>query len=185
MNYLRLLQLRRDASAEGGEAPKGAEDKPDQPKEGEKTFTQADVDRLISQTVARERTKAEEQAKAARTEAERLAKLSADERTAAEREQREQELARRERELSRRELRATALQTLAEKGLPAELADALDYADADKCNATIAGVEKAFRAAVQKGVTDRLKGSAPKAAESTEATAESKFRAALGLTDKK
>ena len=66
--------------------------------------------------------------------------------------------------LTRRELKAEAVETLTEKGLPAKLAEVLDYTDADKCSASIEAVEAAFRAAVQQGVNERLKGSAPKAA---------------------
>ncbi len=179
--YLRALQLRRAANDAGGATPANAEstqttdagkadtdktadeDKPS----GEKAFTQADVDKLISQTIAKERARADKAVSAAKTEAEKLATMTAEQRAEHERQERENKLAAREAELSRRELRATALQTLAEKQLPAELAEVLDYTDADKCSASITSVEKTFRAAVQKGVEERLKGAAPAAGKAT------------------
>lgn len=194
MNYLRLLQLRRDASAEGG-APAGQEnaasggqaaqegkEAPATEAEKGKTFTQADVDRIVQKTIASERKKAESAAQAARTEAERLASMTAEQRVEAERQQREKALADRERAITQRELRATALEALAQKELPAELAGALNYADADSVNASIAEVEKAFRAAVQKGVEGRMKGAAPKSGDTDpEAALLAATRKAMGL----
>lgn len=171
--YLRALQLRRAPSDAGGTPPAGdaggkpnddaGKDKPtgDDKPAGDKAFSQADVDKIISQTIAKERAKAEKALETAKTEAEKLARMTAEEKAAHEQQERETKLAAREAELNRRELRATALQTLAEKQLPAELAEVLDYADADKCNASITSVEKVFRAAVQKGVEERMKGKPP------------------------
>ena len=54
---------------------------------------------------------------------------------------------------------------LSDKGLPVELAEVLPYTDADTTNAALAAVEKVFRQAVEKGVTERLKGNAPKVSQ--------------------
>ncbi|MDD3410283.1 MAG: DUF4355 domain-containing protein [Eubacteriales bacterium] len=197
MNYLRLLQLRRmSATAEGGEpaadAPvsasgeTGAADQAETIEtHEERAFTQADIDRVVQQTIARERARAEKAVATARTEAEKLAKMTAEQRAQHDREQREAALAQREAELNRRELRATALNTLAERGLPSTLAETLNYTDADQCNASIDSVEKAFRAAVQQGVESRMKGSVPAAATSTETTLLDEIRAAAGVATKK
>lgn len=127
-----------------------------------KTFTQDDVNRLISKTIAKERSKWEKDFQAkldeAKTEAEKLAKMNAEQKAEYERKKQEEELKQREAEITRRELRATALETLAEKGMPKELADILNYTDADSTNKSIEAVEKAFRAAVEAGVNERLKG---------------------------
>uniref|UniRef100_UPI000A52BAC2 capsid assembly scaffolding protein Gp46 family protein n=1 Tax=Geobacillus kaustophilus TaxID=1462 RepID=UPI000A52BAC2 len=69
--------------------------------------------------------------------------------------------AKREAEITRRELRATALETLAEKGLPKQLADILVYTDAETCQKSIESVEKVFRDAVEAAVNERLKGGEP------------------------
>jgi len=175
MNYLRILQLRR-AAGDGGGTPadeqaetKAADDKTDGTEKpaGEKSFTQDDVTRIINQTIAKERAKAEKAVESAKTEAQKLATMTAEEKAAHEQKEREEKLSAREAEINKRELRATALQTLAEKKLPAELVDVIDLADADKCSASIASVEKVFRAAVQKGVDERLKGNPPPAGGAT------------------
>ena len=84
--------------------------------EGAATLTQADLDRVVQQTIARERRRAEAALEAARAEGGR-----------AERERLEAGLARRERDVARRELAAHAREALAARGLPNELAGVLDY----------------------------------------------------------
>ncbi|MFD1954292.1 DUF4355 domain-containing protein [Paenibacillus thailandensis] len=133
---------------------------------GEKTFTQADVDRILGERLGKEKAKWEKdfttKLEEAKTEAQKLAKMNAEQKAEYERQQREDALAKRESEITRRELRATALETLAEKGLPKDLAEILVYTDADSTNQSIEAVEKAFRAAVEAGVNERLKGTPPK-----------------------
>lgn len=128
----------------------------------EKTFTQSDLDAIITKRLERERKEAETRIKAAVTEAQKLAKMSADERMEHERAEREKELKNRETEITKRELRAEAKSQLHDKGLPVELADVLPYTDAETTNTALEAVEKVFRAAVEKGINERLKGQAPK-----------------------
>ena len=71
------------------------------------------------------------------------------------------ELAKREKDITTRELKAQAYETLAEKSLPKELVDILNYTDADSCNKSIAAVEKAFQTAVEKAVNEKLRGGNP------------------------
>ena len=73
--------------------------------------------------------------------------------------QREEQLRQREADITRRELRAQAIDTLASRDLPRGLANVLDYSSADACNASIATIEREFRAAVQQGVDARLRAS--------------------------
>lgn len=131
-----------------------------------KTFTQEDVNKIVSDRLAKERAKWEKDFETklneAKTEAEKLAKMNADQKAEYERQKREEELAKREGEITRRELRATALETLAEKGLPKQLADILVYTDAEACQKSIESVEKVFREAVEAAVNERLKGDPPK-----------------------
>ena len=160
-------------TGEAGQGPSGAEGTGEAPgdstggqSEGDaeppKTFSQADVDRIIARENAKWKRQQEKAIETARTEAEKLAGMSAEQRAQAEREAREAELSKREAEITRRELKAQALETLAQKGLPSDLSSMLAYTDADACNASIDAVEKAFRSAVQKGVEERLRGNAPK-----------------------
>ena len=105
----------------------------------------------------------EEAKQAARSEAEKLAKMNAEQRAEHDRQEaeraakaREEEITRREAELTRRELKATAMDELAKRKLPGGLLDILNYSDADACSASIATVEKAWRECVQQGVNERL-----------------------------
>ena len=75
---------------------------------------------------------------------------------------REESLARREAELARRELHAKALDALAARQMPSELAELLDYADEGRCTASLARVQKTWQQAVQKGVEARVAGVAPR-----------------------
>lgn len=62
----------------------------------------------------------------------------------------------READIARRELRAQAIETLREKGLPETLADCLDYSGAEACEASIERVEAVMRKAIQEGVDQRI-----------------------------
>ena len=127
------------------------------------TEQQAELDRILGERLGKAQSKWEKdyqsKLEAAKTEAEKLAKMNADQKAEYEAKKREDELAKREGEITRRELRATALETLAEKSLPKTLADILVYTDAETTNASLDAVEKAFREA---GVNERLKGDPPK-----------------------
>ena len=95
------------------------------------------------------------------SEAEKLAKMTKEEKDAYQKQKKEKELTDRESAVTKRELMAEAKNTLAEKGLPVGLADVLNYADADACSKSITTVEKAFQAAVEAAVQERLKGGDP------------------------
>ena len=92
------------------------------------------------------------------SEAEKLAKMTKDERDKYKMQKRIKDLEAREREITKKELQATAKNALAEKELPLQLAELLDYTDAKSCNASIDALEKAFRSAVADAVDERLKG---------------------------
>lgn len=150
------------------------EDEPQEPQtdapaepEQERMFTQAEMDAAIANRLSRykrdEDKRIEEAKQAARSEAEKLAKMNAEQRAEHDRQEaeraakaREEEITRREAELTRRELKATAMDELAKRKLPGGLLDILDYSDADACSASIATVEKAWRECVQQGVNERL-----------------------------
>lgn len=147
----------------------------------EKTFTQNDINRIISQTIASERKKAETQVAQARREAEELAQMTAQQRAEHKLAEREAALSKREDSLQRSEVRAGAVQLLLKKGLPAGLADTLTYTDADSASAAIDMLEQAFRQALQQGIEERMKGLAPAAAVSTAAGFEVKLKKAVGI----
>ena len=133
----------------------------------ERMFTQAEMDAAIANRLSRykrdEDKRIEEAKQAARSEAEKLAKMNAEQRAEHDRQEaeraakaREEEITRREAELTRRELKATAMDELTKRKLPGGLLDILNYSDADACSASIATVEKAWRECVQQCVNERL-----------------------------
>ncbi|MGN0182930.1 MAG: DUF4355 domain-containing protein [Candidatus Ornithomonoglobus sp.] len=146
-----------DPKPQGGAEPTGgAEPKPEpkagaDPKPAGKTYSQADVDKLLNDQ--------KKQYEGKMTEAEKLANMTAEERAKYEKQQREDKLAEREKTVAKRELQQTARDTLRDKGLDASLADILDYTDADSVDKSIKTVEKVIKAAIEKGVDDKLKAS--------------------------
>lgn len=123
----------------------------------------AKLDHHMAQYRKSESKRIEQAREEARSEAEKLAKMNAEQRAEHDRQEaeraakaREDEITRREAELTRRELKATAMDELAKRKLPGGLLDILNYSDADACSASIATVEKAWRECVQQGVNERL-----------------------------
>ena len=96
-------------------------------------------------------------------ENQRMAAMTIEERAGYEMSRREAELAEREKLLVRREVKAMALEKLAERGLPRELADALNCDSEAECLRSIDRIERAFRQAVQSAVDERLRGESPAA----------------------
>lgn len=127
----------------------------------ERTFTRADVGKMVSAEVAKARKAWESEQEAKESEAKKLAKMNADEKKDYQLKQREQELATREAEITRKELTAEAKTMLSERDLPIELVDVVNLTDADSVSESINAIQKSWEAAVQKGVSERLKGGAP------------------------
>lgn len=123
----------------------------------EKKYTDADVDEIINKKFAK--WKSEQEAK--ENEAKKLAKMNADEKQKYQLDQREQELANREQAIARKELTAEAKAMLSERGLPVELVAVVDLSNAEAVTESVASIQKTWEDAVQKGVSDRMKGSAP------------------------
>ena len=121
------------------------------------TMTAEEIDGRIQEAVATARGEWER----AQAETQRVAAMSQEERAGYELSRREAELAERERALVRRELKALAQEKLTERGLPAELADALNCESEAECLKGVDRLERAFRQAVQSAVDERLRGKAP------------------------
>ncbi len=133
--------------------------------QGNKTYTQDELDKLISTRIADERKSWEKELLDQQTEAQKLEKMSAKEKKEYQEEKRIKDLDDREAAINRRELAAQAKIQLADKGIPTEMADVLNYTDAKSCSKSIDIVSKAFQAAVEKAVEERIKGGkAPKKA---------------------
>lgn len=143
--------------------------------------SQKELDRRITKALDTARGKWEKEAADRETEAAKLAKMTAEQKAEHERQKREEALTKREAELNRRELRATAAQTLAEKGLPAGLLECLSYQDAESCQKSIDAMDAAFRASVQQGVEERMKGRTPSGSAPAINGQDAALRAAFGL----
>lgn len=126
---------------------------------------QAEFDRRVQKAIDTALTNAQEKWQALTddklSEAEKLAKMTQEERNKYNQQKREKELADKEAAITKRELMAEAKITLAEKKLPVGLAEVLSYTDADACSKSIEAVEKAFQEAVEAAVQERLKGGTP------------------------
>ena len=95
------------------------------------------------------------------SEAEKLSKMTKEEKAQYLAQKQEKELADREASITKRELMAEAKNTLTEKKLPLGLAEILNYTDAESCKYSMAAVEKAFQEAVEAAVEEKLKGGKP------------------------
>ena len=126
---------------------------------------QSEFDRRVSRALETARGKWAQETKQkierAREEAERLARMSGEERMAHDFAQREAELSRREQTIVRRELRADAARMLSERALPMELMEALNYESREQVNLSMDAAEKAFRQAVQQGIEERMRSQPP------------------------
>ena len=163
------LQLFTDGDAEGGEDD-GDDDGDDdggddEDKEPEKKYTDADIDRIVNQRLARERKAAAKKEKEAR-EAEKLKNMSAAEKRDAEFEQMKRELAELKAEKQNADMLATASDILKDAGVnvSSKLVAHLIAETADETKANVDEFVKLFNDAVNKGVKAAMKesGSSPK-----------------------
>ena len=126
---------------------------------------QAEYDRRVQKAVNTAVTKAQEKWQALAddklSEAEKLAKMTKEEKAQYMQQKREKELTDREAAITRKELMAEAKNTLASDGLPQELAEVLDYSDADTCKKSMEKVKEVFQRAVETAVEEKLKGGKP------------------------
>lgn len=147
---------------------------------------QSEFDKRVSKALETAKTKWEAdkatELQNAKTEAEKLAKMNAEQKAKYEEEKRISKLEEREKAITIRELKAQAYETLAEKGLPKELIGTLNFESAETCNASIEAVEKAFQSSVEKAVNEKLRGKeTPKGGNSSKASDDEKLRKAFGL----
>ena len=145
-----------DTDDQGGSAEDDQQDNTQQ-----QTFTQEDVDRIVQGRLAKERRSWERQLEEQKTEAEKLASMSEKEKKEYQEKKRIEDLDAREAAITRRELTAQAKVQLADEGIPTELAEILNFTDADSCKKSIETVKNAFQKAVEKAVNEKLKGGNP------------------------
>jgi len=136
------------------------------PETPEKSFTQADIDRIVQERLGREKGKWQREQAEKIAEEKRLSKLSAEERTAERLKVAEERAAALEAEKTAILLRQDTVTELAKRGLPGEFADFLTAEDAQSTMERLDAFEGAFRDAVEAAVNTRLKGSAPRTGSS-------------------
>ena len=156
-----------DDDTDDGDDSDGDEDGDDEGEEGkpEKKYTDADVDRMVKQRLARERKAAEKKARQ-QAEAEKLKNMSAAEKRDAEFEQMKARLASLEAEKNQAEMLSTASDILKDAGInvSSKLVGHLIAETADETKANVDEFVKLFNDAVNKGVKAAMKanGSNPK-----------------------
>ncbi|SUN02913.1 phage protein [Streptococcus agalactiae] len=129
--------------------------------EHERTFTRADISKMMTAERAKWEAEQSEAIEKARTEGERLAKLSKDER-AKEEQKRLSAIAEREKAVAEREMRIETQSLLAEKGLPLDFIDVVLATTADEVKTNIDNLQSIFDQAVENRVNERLTQKSPR-----------------------
>ena len=141
-------------SAQQGSEPQQTTTQPNS-----KTFTQEEVDKMISERLNRQQKKFD----AEKEEAAKLAKMNAEQKAQYEAKKREEELTAREQAIKEKELRYTALNILEENKLPSKLVECLNLTSAETCNKSIEAIKTAWAEALTAAVDARLKSKEPPA----------------------
>lgn len=124
--------------------------------QAERKFTQEDVNRIVSERLAKEKAKSSGEA----------------------------DFAKREQELAQRELRMTAKEMLSEKGLPVHIFDALNCTDKETMEKSIETIEKAFNECKANAAKPNFRGFQPGVSglrPKVEASEDLEIRKAMGL----
>ena len=127
-----------------------------------KTFTQDEVNEMISKRLQRERKDIEAKIEAERREAEELAKLSEQEKQKKLFEKQVKEFEETKRAFENERLLNETSKQLASKNLPIEFAEMLKGNGAEKTFENIKLFEVKFNEALEKAITERLRGNVPK-----------------------
>ena len=136
----------------------------------EKTFTQEDINKIIAKTIAKERKRAEEE----KTEAEKLAKMTAEERAKAEFEREKAKFEEERQAYLREKLELQVAKELTDNNLPGEFSKYLTGKDAESSKENIKEFTELFNNALEKLVTERLKGQTPSVGKSGQVSSISK-----------
>lgn len=119
----------------------------------EKSFTQADMDAAIE--AARQKWLEET------AEAERVKKLTPEERAKEEQEKKDAEITSLRSQLLQKELRENATKSLEADGFPVGLAGVLDYSSKERMEETLKNTTEIFKESLAVAVQSRLKGRTP------------------------
>ena len=132
----------------------------------ERTFTRAEFGKAVAAEIAKARATWEsEQAEAlelAKSEGERLAKLTKDERAREEEAKRLKAIEERERAIAEREMKMATMALLVEEGLPQEFLGHVLAPTAEEVKAKISDLRNVFDKEVEKRVNERVVQSTPR-----------------------
>lgn len=162
------IDLQLFAGDEGGDPGENVQD------EGAgdvKTYTEEEVkEKLLQREKEMEeqhKKQLEEASSSAKKEAERLSKLSEDEKKAEEEARKEKELLDRERALEKKEQLSDIREELTKRKLPVSFAEFFISEDSKKSLEGIAAFEKTFREAIEEEVKSKIKGTGMKTGDSS------------------
>ncbi len=158
-------------TSDGGEGTQGGTDDAntadDTANDSKDTFDQDAVDAKIADALkgARKQWEKEAAAKAkkAKADAQRLEKLSEEERNREELENLRKELETKEANIARKELELSMTKVMAKEGVPHEFLNHLIGEDSESTLKNIKGFKKLFDKKVEEAVNERLKNKAPEA----------------------
>lgn len=150
-----------NAAADQDKETKDAKDTKSDKGADEKKYSDADLDEIINKKFAKWQDKKQKEVE----EAEKLAKMSAEEKIAHERDKLKEELAELKREKSLAEMSKTARKLLSEKNITVsdDLLSLMVTTDATETKAAIDSFAKLFNESVENAVKERLRGEVPKA----------------------
>lgn len=174
-NLQGLLRMNLQLLAEDAGAGEGGESTPPtEPPTGGKTYTDEELQKLIQSESDKRVTQAmktaeqkwqreyEKKLEDEKSEAEKLAKMTADERAQAKFEKEKQEFEEERAKFQRDQLELETVKELGKQGLDVEFSSFLMGENAESTNENIKLFKEKFDSAVEKAVTDRLKGKTPK-----------------------
>jgi hypothetical protein len=130
----------------------------------EDKYYQSEFDKKVAKALETARTKWEKEAEEKRTEAEKLAKMNAEEKHKYELEKLTKEKDEAISRLNAYELKEQAIKIANEKELPISLLNVIDYTkeDAESIKTKIDEIEVVYKQAIQSGINDRMKEKTPK-----------------------
>lgn len=130
--------------------------------ESKRTFTRAEIGKMLAAERAKWEDEQAEIIEQAKSEGERLAKLTKDERAKEEEAKRIQAIEERERAIAEREMKMATMALLVEEGLPQEFLGHVLAPTAEEVKAKISDLRNVFDKEVEKRVNERLVQSTPR-----------------------
>lgn len=148
-----------------------------------KTFSQEEVNNVVSKRINEINAKNEEKMKKAIQEAkaewEKQSQMSDEEKQKEEMSKKEQEIAERERNLTLQERSIATKAVLQDKGMPTELADYLIDVEKDTTDSNVEKISKVWDEALSKAVEAKVAGETPKDSSNQQEQDKKKYQAGV------